>query len=175
MPIGEVTDDVSLLLPEADTVRLHVDALPGNLACQQPQQISTMDANAGGSRLPFDGVQSHAPQTFPPPGPALKVGEGSTDRGQGISQTQVPQDLHPIGPQGQARSDLAQLGIALEDRDLDALALQGGGRGQPTNAATNDAHVECVLLHQLPLACLAQMHLVFTDGAKQESPAPHLR
>jgi hypothetical protein len=40
-----------------------------------------------------------------------------------LAQTQVPQDLHPIGPQGQARPDLAQSGIALEDRDLDALAL----------------------------------------------------
>jgi hypothetical protein len=27
LPIGEVTDDVPLLLPEADTVRMHVDAL----------------------------------------------------------------------------------------------------------------------------------------------------
>jgi len=175
LPIGEVTDDVPLLWLEADAVRIHVDAPLGNLACQQPQQISTVDANAGGSHPPFDGVQSHAAQPFPPPGPALKVGEGSTDRGQGIGQTQLPQHLHPIGPQGQARSDLAQLGVALEERDLDALALQGGGRGQPTNAATNNAHVECVLLHQLPLACLAQMHLVLTDGAKHEPPAPHLR
>ena len=142
VPIGEVTADVPLLLPEADTVRIHVDALPGNLACQKPQQISPMDAKAGGSHQPFDGVQSHTTQPFSPPGPALKVGEGSTDRGQGLSQTQLPQGLHPIGPQGQARSDLAQFGVALEDRDLDALALQGGGRGQPTNAATNDAHVE---------------------------------
>ena len=175
LPIGEVTDDVPLLWLEADAVRIHVDSPPGNLACQQPQQISTVDANAGGSHHPFDGVQSHPAQTLPSPGPALKVGEGSTDRGQGIGQTQLPQDLHPIGPQGQARSDLAQLGVALEDRDLNALALQGGGRGQSTNAATNDAHVERVLLHQLPLACLAQMHLVLTDVAKHQSPAPHLR
>jgi hypothetical protein len=51
------------------------------------------------------------------------VGEASTDRSQSIGQTQVLQDLHPIGPQGQARPDLAKLGIALEDRDLNALAL----------------------------------------------------
>ena len=50
------------------------------------------------------------------------MGEASTDRHQSISQTQVPQDLHPIGPQGQTRPDLAQLRIALEDRDTDALA-----------------------------------------------------
>src|SRR5712691_11546898 len=101
-----------------------------------------MDTNAGGSHQPFDGVQSQAAQTLPPPGPALEMGEGSTDLGQGVGQTQLPQDLHPIGPQGQARSDLAQLGIALEERDLDALALQGAGRGQSTNAATNGAQVE---------------------------------
>ena len=123
LPIGEVTDNGPLLWPEADAVRIQVDAPLGNLACQQSQQISTMDAKAGCSHQPFDGVQSHAAEPFPPPGPALKVGEGSTDRSQGIGQTQLPQDLHPIGPQGQACPDLAQLGIALEDRDLDALAL----------------------------------------------------
>jgi hypothetical protein len=34
LPIGEVTDDVPLLLPEADTVRIHVDFLPINNTCQ---------------------------------------------------------------------------------------------------------------------------------------------
>ena len=123
-------------------MRTQVDTPPLNRACKQPQQISTVDAKAGGSHPPFDGVQSQTAQPFSPPGPALKVGEASTDRSQSIAQPQVPQGLHPIGPQGQACPDLAQLRIALEDRDLDALALQGGGRGQSTNAATNDAHVE---------------------------------
>src|SRR5438034_11528139 len=101
-----------------------------------------MDAKAGGSHSPFDGVQSHAPQPFSPPGPALKVGEASTDCSQSIGQTQVPQHLHPIGPQGQARPDLAQFGIALEDRDPDTLALYGGGRGESANSATDDAYLE---------------------------------
>jgi hypothetical protein len=78
----------------------------------------------------------------------------------------VPQDLHSIGPQGQARSDLAQLGIVLENRDPYALALKGAGGCQSSNAAANDAQVERVLLHQLPLAYLAPMHLVPIDGPK---------
>jgi hypothetical protein len=82
-----------------------------------------MDAQTGGSHPPFEGVESHAPQPFSPPGPALEGGEASTDRRQRIGQTQVPQDLHSIGPQGQACPDLAQLRIALEDHDLDTLAL----------------------------------------------------
>ena len=82
-----------------------------------------MDAQTGGSHPPFDGVQWHAPQPFSPPGPALKVSEASTDRRQSIGQTQLLQDLYPICPQSQARPNLAQLGIALEERDLDALAL----------------------------------------------------
>src|SRR5207247_11251328 len=93
-----------------------------------------------------DGIQSHAPQPSSPPGPALKVGEASTDRRQGIAQAQVPQDLHPIGPQGQARPDLTQFGIALEDRDLDALALEGAGSFQSCNSATNYTHVACLSL-----------------------------
>ena len=57
LPVGEVTDNVLLPLQEADTVRIHVDALSRNFACQQPQQVSTVDTNAGGSHPPFDGVQ----------------------------------------------------------------------------------------------------------------------
>jgi hypothetical protein len=104
-------------------MRLHVDTPSINRPCQHPQQISAMDAKARGSHPPLDAAQSHAPQPFSPPGPALKEGKASTDRSQGIVQAQVPQDLHSIGPQGQARPDLAQLGIALEDRDPDALTL----------------------------------------------------
>ena len=76
-----------------------MDALPINGTCQQSQQISTMDAQAGGSHPPLNGVESHAPQPFSSPGPALKAGKVSTDRRQGIAQAQMPQDLHPIGPQ----------------------------------------------------------------------------
>jgi hypothetical protein len=56
LPIGEVTDDGPLLCPEADAVRIQVDAPTINRICQQPQQISTMDAKAGSSHLPFDGI-----------------------------------------------------------------------------------------------------------------------
>jgi hypothetical protein len=56
LPIVEVTDNGPLLWPEADAVRMQMDAPPINCACQQPQQISTMDAKAGGSHLPFDCV-----------------------------------------------------------------------------------------------------------------------
>ena len=38
-----------------------------------------------------------------------------------------------------------------------------------------NAHVECVLLHQLPLACPAPMHLVLTDGSKEELPASEVK
>ena len=36
-----------MLWLEAKTVRMHVDAPPINHACQQPQEISTVDAQAG--------------------------------------------------------------------------------------------------------------------------------
>src|SRR5256885_13108755 len=62
--------------------------------------------------------------------------------------------LHRIGPQGQACSDLTQLVVPLEDGDPHACPLQGPGCGQPTNPATDHAHVQFVLVHQLPSSAL---------------------
>jgi len=76
LSIGEVSDHVPCLWAEADAVRIQVNAPSRNLARQQPQEISPVDADVGCSHQPF-----------PPPGPALEMGEGSTDRGQSIGQT----------------------------------------------------------------------------------------
>src|SRR6266566_2485392 len=114
-----------------------------------------MDANIGCAHGLFDAVQGHAAQSFPPPGPVLKVSEGSTHRGDFGGQTELLEHLHRIGPQGQACSNLTQLVVLLEDGDPHACSLQGGGCGQPTNPATDYAHVPFVLVHQLPPSALA--------------------
>ena len=76
-------------------------------------------------------------------------------------------------PFGQTRPDLTRFEIALEDHDSNALALQVSGSCQSPDAATDDDHVERMLLHQLLLSCSARLLLVLTDEPKQESPAPH--
>ncbi len=81
----------------------------------------------------------------------------------------------PLAHKAEASSDLTQPEIALEDRESDALALQGIGSIAAADAATYNAHVELVLLHQLPLPCFDSLRLVLADEPKQESPAPQRR
>ena len=63
----------------------------------------------------------------------------------------------------------------LEERDLDALELEGGSCSLSTNTATNDAYVEHVLLHQLPLACLAHCCLQCLQMDQSRNYPPLIR
>jgi hypothetical protein len=122
VPIGVVSNDMPWFSSEADAVRMHVDAPPIDGPCQKTQQISTMDAQTWGSHPPFEGIQSHASQSFPRQDQHSKWVRRALTAIRASARPRSRSTCTRTRPQGQTRPDLAQLRIALEDRDTDALA-----------------------------------------------------